>query len=100
MTSPDASQAGNGATETTAAPVGDPLLDQSGGVAPLPPQNPGGADSLTGVGLGTLMALHKRARRGGGQLTLVNMAAHLGEPSPAATPAQRRTAADQTGNSE
>jgi hypothetical protein len=48
--------------------------------------NPGRVDYLNGTGLGTLVALHRRARRGGGQLTLANMAAHLGEPTAAVGP--------------
>jgi hypothetical protein len=55
---------------------------------PVPPPSPNAdkADYLNGPGLGTLVALHRRARRGGGQLTLVNMAAHLGEPPAGASP--------------
>lgn len=36
-------------------------------------------DYLNGIELGTLIALHKRVRRTGGQLTLFNVAAHLRE---------------------
>ncbi len=36
-------------------------------------------DYLNGAELGTLLALHKRVRRAGGRLTLLNLAAHLHE---------------------